>query len=148
MIRSALESAEQAEELGAFAYLNKPVDIDRLTRVMKDAYAHASRMKAEGDEDKMTLAVDAQSNAIVVTAPSQLADEVQALAEGIDRESQQTVQVIPINGVQAIRIQESLKNLFGDRVHTGGGTPIAKSTPAPAAAKVCRMLTIASDRLG
>lgn len=41
---------EQAEELGAFAYLNKPVDIDQLTRVMKDAYAHANRMKAEGDK--------------------------------------------------------------------------------------------------
>ncbi|MFH2056475.1 MAG: response regulator [bacterium] len=43
---------EQAEELGAFAYLNKPVDIDQLTRVMKDAYAHAGRKRAEGEPEQ------------------------------------------------------------------------------------------------
>ncbi len=35
-----------ADELGAFAYLNKPVGIDDLARVMKDAYQKVNRAKA------------------------------------------------------------------------------------------------------
>jgi CheY-like chemotaxis protein len=43
---------EQAEELGAFAYLNKPVDVDRLAQVMKAAYKKANRAASESrDED-------------------------------------------------------------------------------------------------
>jgi CheY-like chemotaxis protein len=34
---------EQASELGAFAYLRKPVDIDQLTRTMKEAYRKIGR---------------------------------------------------------------------------------------------------------
>ncbi|MFH2036080.1 MAG: response regulator [Candidatus Zixiibacteriota bacterium] len=34
---------EQAEDLGAFAYLNKPVNIDLLARVMKEAYLKINR---------------------------------------------------------------------------------------------------------
>jgi CheY-like chemotaxis protein len=41
---------EMAEELGAFAYLNKPVDIDRLARVMREAYSRVSR-GAAGDPE-------------------------------------------------------------------------------------------------
>lgn len=41
---------ELADELGAFAYLNKPVDIDQLARVMRDAYAHANRMRGETND--------------------------------------------------------------------------------------------------
>jgi two-component system response regulator CpxR len=35
-----------AEELGAFAYLEKPVNIDQLAQVMRAAYKKASDMKA------------------------------------------------------------------------------------------------------
>ena len=38
---------EHAEELGAFAYLNKPVDIDVLADTMKRAYA---KLKAGQDD--------------------------------------------------------------------------------------------------
>jgi two-component system response regulator CpxR len=37
----------QAEELGAHAYLRKPVDIDILARVMREAYARAKRANAD-----------------------------------------------------------------------------------------------------
>jgi len=40
----------QAEELGAFAYLRKPVDIDTLARVMREAYARSDRAGAESQE--------------------------------------------------------------------------------------------------
>ena len=38
-----------AEELGAFAYLEKPVDIDVLTRTMKEAYRKIRESKADGE---------------------------------------------------------------------------------------------------
>jgi two-component system response regulator CpxR len=37
---------QQAEELGAFAYLRKPVDIDALAKVMHEAYARSGRSKS------------------------------------------------------------------------------------------------------
>jgi len=37
------QEQEQAEELGAFAYLHKPVNINELAQKMKEAYAHAQR---------------------------------------------------------------------------------------------------------
>ncbi len=41
-----------AEELGAFAYLHKPVDIDILTKTMKEAYQKLNAEKAvNGDSD-------------------------------------------------------------------------------------------------
>jgi two-component system response regulator CpxR len=39
-----------AEELGAFSYLRKPVDIDKLARVMKEAYEQSGRNKSGGSE--------------------------------------------------------------------------------------------------
>ncbi len=43
---------ELADELGAFAYLNKPVDVDRLAQVMKAAYRKANRVESGSpDED-------------------------------------------------------------------------------------------------
>jgi len=40
-----------AEELGAFAYLEKPVNVDHLARVMKAAYKKAREMKASDRDD-------------------------------------------------------------------------------------------------
>ena len=39
----------QAEELGAFAYLHKPVNIDNLAKVMREAYSRANRLKGNRD---------------------------------------------------------------------------------------------------
>ena len=39
-----------SEELGAFAYLQKPVDIDVLAKVMRDAYQKINRLKEEGTD--------------------------------------------------------------------------------------------------
>ena len=74
---------------------------------------------SSGDEAKMTLAVDAQSNSLVVTAPSQLADEVENLAKALDDEGRQTVQVLSLNGARATRIQQSLERMFGDQIQMG-----------------------------
>ncbi|MEW5923810.1 MAG: response regulator, partial [Candidatus Zixiibacteriota bacterium] len=42
-----------SEELGAFAYLQKPVDIDVLAKVMRDAYQKISRLKADSSDSQM-----------------------------------------------------------------------------------------------
>ena len=44
--------AEQAEALGAFAYLQKPANIDELARVMKEAYQKANRRMKRSDSDR------------------------------------------------------------------------------------------------
>ncbi len=44
-------------------------------------------------EPKMTLAVHQQSNSLIVTAPDSLFQEVEALAEQIDRRGEQTIEV-------------------------------------------------------
>jgi len=41
------QERERAEELGAFAYLQKPANIDELARVMKEAYRKAERNRKE-----------------------------------------------------------------------------------------------------
>ena len=41
---------EMAEDLGAFAYLRKPVNIDLLARVMNEAYQKINRLKSIGDD--------------------------------------------------------------------------------------------------
>ena len=86
---------------------------------------------ATGDESVMTLAVDMQSNSIVVTAPSQLADEVEKLIRDIDMEGRQSVHVIPLRSMDTLRVQESLKNLFGDQIRTGAAAPAVRTNPTP-----------------
>lgn len=46
---------EQAAELGAFAYLHKPVDIDLLTRTMHEAYKKVNQSKIQGDPEDEEL---------------------------------------------------------------------------------------------
>ena len=89
--------------------------------------SQAQNGDAETDEGKMTLAVDAKSNTIVVTAPSQLADEVERLAQTIDRDSEHVVQVIPLTGIETLPLRTSLKDLFGDHLQTGDPQPLKSS---------------------
>lgn len=45
------QEREQAEALGAFAYLQKPANIDELAKVMKEAYQKANRRPRNTDTD-------------------------------------------------------------------------------------------------
>jgi type II secretory pathway component GspD/PulD (secretin) len=67
---------------------------------------------------RMTLAVDARANSLIVTAPSQLADEVQRLAMRIDEQSVQAVRVIGLKRTGAASVRDTLGKLLGDRVQT------------------------------
>ena len=49
----SLDSAVECTKLGAFGYLPKPYELDRLIEVLKDAYEHRLRMKFEHDQQRL-----------------------------------------------------------------------------------------------
>jgi hypothetical protein len=74
---------------------------------------------ASAEEPKFTLAVDTQSNSLIVTAPKQLADEVQELARQIDNNGAQTIRVISLNGgVSTKYVREALEGVLGDQIRS------------------------------
>lgn len=50
----SLESAVECTKLGAFGYLPKPYEFDKLIDVLKDAYQERLRKKFEADEDRIS----------------------------------------------------------------------------------------------
>lgn len=48
----SLESAVECTKLGAFGYLPKPYEFDRLIEVLKDAYQERMRKKFESDQER------------------------------------------------------------------------------------------------
>jgi len=49
----SLDSAVQCTKLGAFGYLPKPYEFDKLIQTLKDAYEHRLRRKFERDQKRM-----------------------------------------------------------------------------------------------
>ena len=49
----SLDSAVECTKLGAFGYLPKPYELDRLIEVLKDAYEHRLRQKFEHDQQRL-----------------------------------------------------------------------------------------------
>jgi len=49
----ALESAVEATKLGAYGYLPKPYEIDKLLETLREAYETRMRRKHQADEDRM-----------------------------------------------------------------------------------------------
>ncbi|WP_027186025.1 response regulator [Desulfovibrio inopinatus] len=54
---SSLETKEQAEGLGAFAYLEKPVEISTLVRIVKQAHDQFLQIKKQVDAALMGMAM-------------------------------------------------------------------------------------------
>ena len=61
----------------------------------------------------MTLAIEEKSNSLVITAPEQLAAEVEELVRSLDEEATQKLEVRSL-GVAAPQVHELLLNLLGD----------------------------------
>jgi DNA-binding NtrC family response regulator len=55
----SLESAVQLTKLGAFGYLPKPYELEKLIETLRDAYEARLRKKFAADEDKMAQITDA-----------------------------------------------------------------------------------------
>jgi type II secretory pathway component GspD/PulD (secretin) len=70
------------------------------------------------ESPRMTLAIDKAGNSLIVTAPSQLADEVERLAMGLDRQAAQVVRVMAIKSTSPLHVRDTLGALLGDRVRT------------------------------
>ena len=49
----ALESAVEATKLGAYGYLPKPCEIDKLLEILREAYEARMRKKFQADEERM-----------------------------------------------------------------------------------------------
>ena len=67
---------------------------------------------------KMTLAIDTQSNSLIVTAPKQLAAEVEELAHKLDEEGAQSVRVVSVRKTDTIDVHETLRNLFEAQIRS------------------------------
>ena len=76
------------------------------------------------EQPKLTVAADAQSNSLVITAPDQLAKEVEALARVLDEQGAQATHVITLNESSPQHVQEMLLRLLDVQAR-------ASTSPAP-----------------
>ena len=51
----SLDSAVECTKLGAFGYLPKPYEFDRLLEVLKDAYEHRLHTKFQNDQERLKV---------------------------------------------------------------------------------------------
>jgi DNA-binding NtrC family response regulator len=58
----SLESAVQLTKLGAFSYLPKPYELDKLIETLKDAYEARLKKKFAADEEKMRRILAAETS--------------------------------------------------------------------------------------
>ncbi len=77
------------------------------------------------EQPKLTVAADVQSNSLVITAPDQLAKEVEALARVLDEQGAQATHVITLSESSPQHVQETLRRLLDAQSRT-------RSSPAPA----------------
>jgi type II secretory pathway component GspD/PulD (secretin) len=66
-------------------------------------------------QPRMTLATDLTSNSLIITAPSQLADEVERLVRDIDRQSAVSVRVVSLKNTAADKVYTALTDILADR---------------------------------
>ncbi|PQO44299.1 secretin N-terminal domain-containing protein [Blastopirellula marina] len=74
---------------------------------------------AQSEPAKMTVGVDARSNALIVSAPDPLFEEVKMLVEQLDQagsDSQETMQVVNIRKSNPTTVQNALKSILGANV--------------------------------
>ncbi|UUO09128.1 hypothetical protein M4951_12625 [Blastopirellula sp. J2-11] len=85
---------------------------------------------APSEPPKMTIGVDARSNALVVSAPDPLFEEVKLLVEQLDQagsDSQETMQVVNIRKSNPETVQNALRSILGANV-TSNTTSATSST--------------------
>ncbi len=76
---------------------------------------------AQSDAMKMTLSVDAANNALLVAAPQELFQRVEAFVQMLDQNAQpnmEVVRVMPVDGVNPEWVIDILQNVMGDRLQT------------------------------
>lgn len=82
----------------------------------------SSRSTATENVQRMSIAVDARNNALIVSAPEPLFEEVRTLIESLDQaalDSHHTLATVTLKGVSPEMIQQALSALVGDAVQFG-----------------------------
>ena len=89
--------------------------------------------QAQDLEPKMTLAVHEPSNSLIITAPDQLFQEVEALVQTIDRRGEQTIQVITPQNSEVLEtvLQEVFLGQASGRSRSTSRTSPSTRLPAP-----------------
>ena len=117
--RIAANASERADTARA-SQQDRSTDNNARSEREQDPPSKPQETPPASDETKMTLAVDSEANAIVITAPNQLAEQVESLAQRIDRESVKTVKVVSVKGFNSGLVHQALQQVFGDRIRSGG----------------------------
>ena len=86
----------------------------------------ASAAEADG-QPQLTLAADAQSNSLVITAPEQLAEEVESLVRILDQQGAQAAHVITLNESSPQHVHDALRRLLGDQLRAGSSPTPSRS---------------------
>lgn len=90
--------------------------------------------QAEPEVSKMTVGVDARSNALIVTAPEPLFQEVQTLVASLDQaglESDSSVSIVTLKQVNASVVHQALESLLGDKMQSSGTGTSSSTSPSP-----------------
>jgi len=75
----SLDSAVECTKLGAFGYLPKPYELDKLIEVLKDAYEHRLRTKLEDEQHR----IEELMQAAVGESPLAILRRLRELDDGV-----------------------------------------------------------------
>ncbi|MCA9248141.1 MAG: hypothetical protein KDA42_13530, partial [Planctomycetales bacterium] len=84
-----------------------------------------SQRSREEEQQQITVGVDPRSNALIVSAPDPLFEEVKALVQQLDQagtESNQAVEVVSIKRASPELVQKALASIVGSQVKTSTST--------------------------
>ena len=117
----AAENAQKQNPNG-----NQPQPTDRRNQEQGSEQTLQQRPDSGGSNGRrqlIKLAVDSPSNTLIVTAPAQLAAEIEQLARVIDKRGAQTVRLISVPAASSARVHDVLRDLYGERIRSKTRTP-------------------------
>lgn len=141
VVRTVFASRMQAD--AAQPRQPSPEDFIRALRGGGGGRGGNNRQQNRGEEQKMTIGVDTESNSLIVSAPDYLFKEVQALVSELDRaanRSDETVRVVTLKKASTDLVQRSLVSVLGANatVNTTSGTTTSTSSSRPTGSSTSR----------
>jgi hypothetical protein len=102
-----------------------------------DRRSRSNQQATAGDLPKMTIGVDVESNAVIVSAQGPLLKEVESVVEELDRRAlekpPENIAVVTLKRTSPQLVQEAIANLLGDQVEvtqssSGSSTSSSRSS--------------------
>jgi type II secretory pathway component GspD/PulD (secretin) len=106
--------ANKIESSQAGGQRNQPSPEDMM-RALRGQRSSREASQARGEEQKMTIGVDARSNAIIVTGPQKLYEQVEAMVKLIDQpgsEEADVITVVPVRVSDPEVMQKALESIL------------------------------------